>query len=984
MVKRPTAADARSQEVSAPGFVGRDDELAVLRSAVARPPAIVLVEGEAGIGKSRLLQEWLAGPHGLTALVSVCPPLRESLTLGPIIDAFRGIDGDIADLRLTGLAGALRPLLPEWSAHLPAALEPLDDVRAARHRLFRALDEVLRAVGVDVLVLEDAHWADEVTLEFLLFLASRQGAGGPSLVVSYRLEEVDAGSLLLRLTSRLPAGVTQARVALAPVRPDDTAALVSSMLDGKAISAEFTAFMHERTGGIPLAIEESVRLLHDRADIAFRDGQWVRLAIAELQVPPTVRDSTRERVGRLSPHAQQVLRAAAVLGERSSEETIRATAGLGAQEVRAGLAEAAAAGILDGDARGRWQFRHVLVASAVDDAVALADRGPLHLRAGRALESVEPPPVARLARHFREAGETARWARYAEQAAGRAIASGDHTAAVVILVDLLSARGLPASDLARVARTAGLAALGRRELVDDVQRRVVQALRTVLEVPGLTARQQAEIRNPLGRVLITIGEAGAARVELEQAVEDLGHDPVEAAKAMTYLGWAYVAPWAASTHRLWLRRAADLAAGIESPAVRLNLAGNRATALLMLGDDEAWDVVAGLPEDAATSAERLDLARTHANIGTGALVWGRNADAERHLAVALRLADAEDSSRLRRTVELEQGNLDWYAGRWDGLAERSAALAEALADRPSHHLSAVRVTARLAAAAGRLRDAEEQYRLVLDASTRLGAVDDTMEPAAAVARLRLAADDVDGALAITAAPLETVRTKDVWLWATDIVPARVEALLRAGDPAAAAALTDELERGLEGHTAPAPRAALALCRAHLAAAAREPAIAAARYERAAQAWEAIPRTYAALLARELQAVALLADGRTAHALALLATQYEELSRLGARRDADRVAGLLREHGGDVPRLWRGGRKGYGDNLSPRELDVVRLVVAGKTNREISALLVKSPATVDQQLRSAMRKVGVTTRTALAVKVVEAGILSGDEDLAASS
>ncbi|HWS34419.1 MAG TPA: AAA family ATPase, partial [Actinoplanes sp.] len=573
--------DGISPTVSTPRFVGRDRELAALRSALARPPAIVLVEGEAGIGKSRLLREWLTAPDRRTALVSVCPPLRESLTLGPIVDAFLGIDRPVPGSRLTELAGALRPLFPEWSAHLPPALPPLDDAKAARHRLFRALDELLRAWGVDTLVLEDAHWADEVTCEFLLFVISRQQRDGPSLVISYRPEEVGDGSLLLRLTSRLPAGVTQLRIALAPMRPDDTAALVSSMLDGNPISHEFTAFMHDRTGGVPLAVEESVRLMCDRADLVFRDGQWVRLKLGELRVPPTVRDSTRERVSRLSPTAQQALRAAATLAEHSSVATIAMTADLSPAECRGAIAEAAVAGVLDGDDRGRWRFRHVLAASAVYEAIPLTDRRRFHLLAGRALEHLHPLPVARLAHHFREAGEKEAWARYAEQGAALAMASGDHTKAVGLLVDLLSRVVLPPVDRARVARDAGVAALGRREQVDGVYHRVIRTLRSVLETPGLSARQQAEIRNPLGRLLITVGEAQDALGQLEQAVAGLDHDPVEAARAMTYLGWAYAGPWPASTHRRWLDRAAELTARIDSPAQRLNLAGNRAAALLM-------------------------------------------------------------------------------------------------------------------------------------------------------------------------------------------------------------------------------------------------------------------------------------------------------------------------------------------------------------------------------------------------------------------
>jgi DNA-binding CsgD family transcriptional regulator len=972
-------SDAPSPLISAPGFVGRERELAELRAALDRRPAIVLVEGEAGIGKSRLLQEWLSAERALTALVSACPPLRESLTLGPIVDAFRGIEQLVAGLRLTDLAGALRPLFPEWSAQLPPALEPVDDAKAARHRLFRALYELLRALGVDVLVLEDAHWADEVTLEFLLFLMSRQPSDGPSLVISYRPEEVEAGSLLLRLTSRLPVGVARARIALASVQPDDTALLVSSMLGGEPISAEFRTFLHERTGGVPLAIEESVRLMCDRADIVFRDGQWVRLALDELQVPPTVRDSTRERVDRLSPATQQILRAAAVLAEWSSEATIAATAGLSVTDAGAGIAEAAAARILTEDERRRWRFRHVLVATAVYESVARTDRALLHRRAGEALQTADPQPVARLAHHFREAGETSLWARYAESAAAQALASGDNTAAVVLLSDLLTETGLPAADLARIARTAGLAALGRREPVDDVYHRVVRGLRTVLDAPGLTAREQAEIRNPLGRLLLWGGEAAAARLELERAVADLDHDPAEAAKAMTYLGWAYASPWPASTHRRWLRRAADLAAGIDSPAVRLNLAGNRAAALLMLGDDEAWDIVAELPLDGATPPERLDVARIHTNIGTGAVMWGRYADAERHFSVALRLADAEEASRLHDNVHLELANLDWFQGRWEGLADRSAGFVEANADRPALHLAAVRMSARLAAAAGRRREAEEHFALVLDEAMRLGAADDTMEPAAELARLRLAEGDVVGALQLTEQPLQTVRTKGIWLWATDLASVRVEALLTAGRIEAAVALTDEFSEGLRGHTAPAPRAALALCRAHLAAAVDDPAMAAAAYARAAEAWDALPRPYDALRARELQAVALLGAGRAEQGRELLSARYEELFRLGARADADRIAQRLREHGADVPRLWRGGRKGYGDRFSPRELEVVRLVVAGRTNREISQILAKSPATVDQQLRSAMRKAEVTSRTALAVKVTEAGLLDENDD-----
>src|SRR5690606_6772514 len=236
---------------------------------------------------------------------------------------------------------------------------------------------------------------------------------------------------------------------------------------------------------------------------------------------------------------------------------------------------------------------------------------------------------------------------------------------------------------------------------DELQHRLVATLRSVLDSPGLTDRQQAEIRNPLGRLLINVGEAEAALSELEQAVAHLDHDPVEAARTMTYLGWAYAGPWPASTHLRWLQRAAELTPRIHSAADRLSLEGNRAAALLMLGEADAWNVVAGLPTDGASAAERLDVARINANIGTGALLWGRYADARRHLAAARKLAEADRMVRLHRNILLEQANLDWFTGQWEGLEQRANELAQADRDRPSLYLASIRLAARLAAAAGR-------------------------------------------------------------------------------------------------------------------------------------------------------------------------------------------------------------------------------------------------------------------------------------------
>lgn len=129
-------------------FVGRGTELRRVVGALTRSPALVLVEGEAGIGKSRLVREALAavGSEYAQPLIALCPPFRTGLTLGPIVDTIMDAVPDsarIAELGLSPSAGALRPLFPEWAEILPPPPERALDAGAARHRLVRAFAELL-------------------------------------------------------------------------------------------------------------------------------------------------------------------------------------------------------------------------------------------------------------------------------------------------------------------------------------------------------------------------------------------------------------------------------------------------------------------------------------------------------------------------------------------------------------------------------------------------------------------------------------------------------------------------------------------------------------------------------------------------------------------------------------------------------------------------------------------------------------------------
>ena len=281
-----------------------------------------------------------------------------------------------------------------YSHHLLLRPRP---IRQRNH--LGALAELLDRLGIGLLVVEDVYAADEATLEFLLFLACRRPRQ-VSLVITSCPEDVPPFSVL------------------------------------------------------PLAVEESVRLMGERAYLVLRDGRWLRRDVEEIDVPPTVRDAVLERAERLTADGQAVLRAAAVLGAPVGEDVLAPVTGLPPGRLRAGLCEALGCGLLTEvilpNGSALVSFRHVLASRAVYESIPSPRRRMLHLRAGQALEGSFPPPVARLASHFRAVGDTGKWCRYAEQAADTALAAGDEATADDLLFDLITQASLPVCDMTRL------------------------------------------------------------------------------------------------------------------------------------------------------------------------------------------------------------------------------------------------------------------------------------------------------------------------------------------------------------------------------------------------------------------------------------------------------------------------------------------------------------------------------------------------------
>ena len=175
-------------------MVGREQELRLLRSALRTAPALVLVVGEAGVGKTRLVSE-VASEHPARWLVGQCRPLQDPRPLAPVIEALMGLHNSEAVLR-TG----------------------------SRHSVFTSVVELLASAGPAVLLIEDLHWADPGTLQLLRFVASRLPAD-VQLVGTYRAEDSQHAGEITALAGCVPAGTRTAEVRVEPLGRDAVRAL---------------------------------------------------------------------------------------------------------------------------------------------------------------------------------------------------------------------------------------------------------------------------------------------------------------------------------------------------------------------------------------------------------------------------------------------------------------------------------------------------------------------------------------------------------------------------------------------------------------------------------------------------------------------------------------------------------------------------------------------------------------------------------------
>jgi DNA-binding CsgD family transcriptional regulator len=966
-------------------LVGRVGELAelelALREAADRHPVLVLLGGESGVGKTRLVAEFEQGVSGKGALV-----LRgESLEQG---------DGE---LPYAGLVGALRPLVrerhpaldalsPSSRTQLAALLPGLSEGRqpsdahgpAGQLRLFEAVLELVDLLGEAtpvVLVLEDLHWADRSTRAFVAFLARSVRQERVLLLLTYRSDELHRRHPLRPLLSELERLERARRIELEPF---DRGELVEALADilGDRPGEPLVARLFARSEGNPLYIEELLA--------AGLDGRGA--------APQSLRDAFMLRIERLPEDAQRAARAIAA-GRRLDEPVIAQLTGIEPDALHVALRDAVAEQVLIAGEDGRLGFRHALLREAVYDDLLPGERAELHLALARAFdaeaagEDRQPELAATIAHHYAMAGD--------QPAALRA------TVRAALAARAVHAYG-EAADLAeralqlwpRVPDTAQVVDLDHVDLLRlAAAAHGVAGDRTRAEVLLESALSELDRDAEPRRYATVLARLARVRWSLNRGIE--GVETAQRALALLPAEEpsrerASLLSWLARTRHL-RGRFRDALVDAEKALVATVAAGDRCSEGEVLNTLGMTRIVLGEIEDGIASLRKAieiareddeldDLATAYSNLADSLNLIGRTAEALETAREGLAATPAR-VTRSHDWMMLTVSELSFEIGDWKAARDELAS--------PASKMAGVVLIFR------QLREAELALGIGDDelAANDLREVEplvaSSSEPqwigtfGALLGELRRRSRDLESAREAVMRALDRIElcTDDVMRIArVSAVGARVEAdiaqrardLREKGqerDAVARARIHLQRLRAAAKEGGPVEKAWLATGAGDLARARgrNDPKL----WSKAAAEWDSLSRPFQAAIARWRAAEAYVETGDRAAAAERARDALRVARRLGSRWLSDEVTALAErarletaDGATSPPARDSSSDNGHEDpfGLTPRERQVLALLAEGATNRQIGAALFMAEKTASVHVSRILSKLGVRSRT----------------------
>ena len=967
-------------------FVGRVGELAelelALREATAGSPAVVLLGGESGVGKTRLVSE-LHGRLGDTdeqplVLRGESVEQRDGeLPYAPLLSALRPVvrERHPAFEQLSSVSRAeLATLRPALASSGPSGER---DGATGQIRLFEALLELLDLLSESkpvLLVLEDMHWADRSTRAFASFAASSLREERLVMLLTYRSDELHRRHPLLPLLAELERLERTQRIALSPFDRSELAEVLADIL-GDTPSPQLVERLFERGEGNPLYTEELLA--------AGLDGRGA--------APETLRQAFMLRIERLAEDAQRVARVVAV-GRRLDDHTIGDVAGLEVPRLQTALREAVSEQILVTGEGDRFEFRHALLREALYEDLLPGERSELHLALARVLESGceeedrrELERTTAVASHYEAAGEQ-RAALKATVRAGRAAlevqafgeagdlaeralelwprVSDPEDAAELDHVELLSLAANANAEDGHHGRAEGL----RREALDELD-------------PDLDPRRCSSILAQLARTQWALNRGAQAVDTAERALALLPADDrgLERARLLSWLA-----------RNRFLRGRFREAVTESEEALSIAVEGGHKTAeaesyntlgmaMIALGDVD--DGVARMQRTIEIARETDDLDTMtygYSNMADMLSLAGRTAESLRvaheglavmpprlradHDWIALTLSEMAFTAGEWATARkhLQGPPPSWLLGRqlmFRRLREADQALGEGDEDAAAAALDAIESLVAVSPEPqwiglfGALK--AELLRRRRDLESAQDAV------ASALDRIELCTDDVMRIARVTGVGM--VVEADRAQRARDLVEKSDER-----DAIARARIHMDRLRAVAEAGGPVERAWLAIGEAELSRARgrSDPQ----KWLAAASEWEALERPYWVAIAQWRAAEAKVDGGDRSGAAETACLALETARDLGSLWLTAQLTGLASRARLDLEPDHDGDGAAPGDHaddpfgLTPRERQVLALLAEGATNRQIGTALYMAEKTASVHVSRILSKLGVNTRT----------------------
>lgn len=642
----PTVLPKPVETKNAPLFIGRRAERAALDQELDRAAAgrarVVTLTGELGIGKTRLWEEWSSGlTPNLTLLDGRCVDSTQGLAFAPLAEAFSRKEiadrlfsspSPVPSIWLAEMARLLPDIRRRLSKLPPPPTLPGDE---ERRRVFEALTQCVQAIETrpTVIFVDDVHWADRATLDWLAYVVHRLPDHPLLLIAAYRPE--DAPAALIHLVAGWGREGVVRRVPLAPLTHAESAALIVSLGGDPAVAAQ----VHAASAGNPFFLSELTQ-----ADCG--------------TVPPALGDLVSTRLERLPESARQVLQAAAVLAPAFDFGTLRRTSGRDEEETLRALDALLGASILV-ERNARYEFAHPFVATVVKQSLSGARRAFLNRRAAEALEAAHagrlPQVAGELARLYEQAGETGRAARYAEMAAEQALAVAAASEAADLYRKALALEPTPARrlKLGRVLLRQGELGHAREELERALSEFEAAGDR---RLAGRAALSISETLFPQGRF-------DEARHWTERGISLLEHEADPESHALAHLLLGTARSQAAEEN---LNRAYEHAQESHLPALAARSRFSLGTLLAERGELEranaAYEESVAL---ARAAGEDLQEILGYNNLAYHLLLAGNPAAARENADRAMSLAEARAIRLPLQYIYSTHGEIALAESRWD-------------------------------------------------------------------------------------------------------------------------------------------------------------------------------------------------------------------------------------------------------------------------------------------------------------------------------